>query len=429
MSTHPSQRVPASLSLSLSLISALLFPVSVSATAITPPKPERITLYATHYSTSTIYTLSLDRPRHNNGSYTLTETSSLKTCGEYPSWATFDADTRTLYCSDEAGYRNADGKENGSLTALSADENGVLSEVAVTGDAPGGGVHNVVYEAGGGRRFLAVAHYSGSAVSTYALPLTDNAKPLQVFEFDLSTPGANPDRQEAPHPHQAFLDPRGKFVLVPDLGADQVRVFAIDKTNGELNACPSLEFTRGGGPRHGVFFSPAGSWGLSGGEPPAKTTLYVVGELSGEVEAFAVFYSRDGCLKLRRIDAEVPYPGEIPEGASLAEIRLAGRDVYVSVRMDAAFDGNDSLATLRRSRDGKLAFEKITSSYGVLPRTFALNKAGDLVAIGNQLSSNVAIVTRDPRTGALGELVADLQVGVPGEPNALQGLSGIVWDE
>ncbi|KAL2815762.1 Lactonase, 7-bladed beta-propeller-domain-containing protein [Aspergillus cavernicola] len=388
--------------------------VSLPATATT------ITLYATHYSTSRIHTLSLTHS--SSAGYSLSETSSLDTCGTYPSWVTFDAATRTLYCSDEYG----DGKVNGSLTALRADGEGVLTELAVTGKVPGGGVHNVLFGEGG---FLAVAHYAGSALSTYALPLQENADSLQVFEFELSTPGTNPDRQEAPHPHQTILDPTGKFVLVPDLGADLIRVFAVDESNGGLSACPSFNYTLGGGPRHGVFWTEENALKIRGRVSSAQTILYVVGELNNEVEAFAISYPAKGCLAFRQIDTEVPYPEDLPEGASLGEIRLADNNVYVSVRMDAAFDGDDSLAHLRRNRNGTLAFEETTSSYGVLPRTFAINKAGDLVAVGNQLSSNVAIVTRDPATGALGEVVADLQVGVPGEPNTLEGLSSIVWDE
>ncbi|KAL3485185.1 Lactonase, 7-bladed beta-propeller-domain-containing protein [Aspergillus germanicus] len=384
-------------------------------------------LYATHYSTKSVYTLSLDRT--SDGSYALTQASSLETCGTYPSWVTFDSATRTLYCSDEYGWKNENESVNGSLTALAANGDGLLSEIAVTGTAPGSGVHNVVYEGEDGQ-YLAVAHYSGSAVSTYKLPLKAGADPLQVLEFELAGPGAVPDRQEAPHPHQAFLDPTGGFLLVPDLGADLVRVFAIDKSNGELNTCPSLNYTSGGGPRHGVFWTAEDSPKIRGRAPKApQTILYVAGELNGEVEGFAVSYPAGGCLAFRQIDADVPYPEGLPDGASLGEIRLAGGNVYVSVRLDAAFDGNDSLANLRRVRNGKLAFNEITSSYGVLPRTFAINKAGDLVAVGNQLSSNVAIVTRDPDTGALGEVVADLLVGVPGEPNTLEGLSSIIWDE
>lgn len=162
----------------------------------------------------------------------------------------------------------------------------------------------------------------------------------------------------------------------------------------------------------------------------AETVLYVAGELNGKVEAFAVSYQDSGCLAFKQIEVEVPYPEELPEGASLSEIRLVDSHLYVSVRQDKAFDGNDSIAKLVLDRDGTFEFQDIHTSGGEVPRTFAINKAGDLVAVGNQVSSNVAIVERDPDTGLLGSIVASLLIGTPGDPdNSVSGLSSIIWDE
>lgn len=52
---------------------------------------------------------------------------------------------------------------------------------------------------------------------------------LQNFPFTLTAPGTNPARQEAPHPHEALVDPTDSFIVVPDLGADLIRVFSIGK--------------------------------------------------------------------------------------------------------------------------------------------------------------------------------------------------------
>jgi len=39
---------------------------------------------------------------------------------------------------------------------------------------------------------------------------------------------------EAPHPHHVFTDPTGDFLLVPDLGADLIRINRIDRSTGAL---------------------------------------------------------------------------------------------------------------------------------------------------------------------------------------------------
>lgn len=103
-------------------------------------------LYATHYD-GNIYTLSLD------GGNSLSVTSSLKTCGEAPSWLTFDSSTRTLYCSDHAG----DATISGSLSSYAVDKDGRLTELADTADV-GAAVHSEMYTGENGDKYLAVAH-------------------------------------------------------------------------------------------------------------------------------------------------------------------------------------------------------------------------------------------------------------------------------
>lgn len=242
----------------------------------------------------------------------------------------------------------------------------------------------------------------------------------------MSQPGPKP-QQNAPHPHQVILDPTGSFLLVPDLGADQVRVYAIDHHSGHLNACPSLNCTAGSGPRHGLFWKSKPSH-LA--QAPV-TMLYTVSELGGHFNAFSASYLSSGCLAFQEEQSFVPYPGgQLPAGATPAELRMAGSSLYASIRFDQGFAPNDSLVTLLRSPDGTVKFSEVSSSYGTVPRTFVINKKGTLVAIGDQASSNVAIVMRDPQSGKLGDLIASLRVGEPGQAsNSSTGLSSIIWEE
>ncbi|RHZ43936.1 lactonase family protein [Aspergillus thermomutatus] len=383
------------------------------------------TLYATHYSGS-VYTLALD---HRNGNYNLSLASAMTTCGGMPSWLTLDPSTRTLYCSDETG----DATTNGTLSSYAVAGDGSLTQLAKVVDI-GGGVHSVVYEGDHGAKYLAIAHYSGSAVSTFALPLESEDEPLQVLRYK-TPPGPDP-QQDSSHPHQIILDPTGSFILVPDLGADEVRVYAIDKPSGQLNTCPSLNYTAGSGPRHGLFWSShqPHRHGLrvqnSAAKRAPQTMLYTVSELGHHFNAFAVSYLPSGCLGFRETQAFVPYPGgELPEGATLAELQHAGSNLYASIRSDHAFSGNDSLATLTRSTNGTVSFQELTSAHGIVPRTFVINKAGTLVAIGDQSSSNIAVGLRDPASGKLGGQVANIQVGEPGKPGTSTGLSRVIWAE
>lgn len=75
-----------------------------------------------------------------------------------------------------------------------------------------------------------------------------------------------------------------------------------------------------------------------------------------------------------------------------------------------------------------MALQDMSPTHGSYPRTFQINKAGNLVAIGNQNSGTVVIVARNPISGKLGKKVASIKVG-PQVTNGDGGLSSVIWDE
>lgn len=269
--------------------------------------------------------------------------------------------------------------------------------------------------------------------------MQEDQSQLQAFHFNLTRPG-KVDQQDSSHPHQVFLDPTGSFIVSPDLGADLLRVYAIDDgPSGKLSACPSLNVTYGSGPRHGVFWTDGTDQQAGVGRPThprkmaavGKTMMYLVNEIGGTMMVYDVSYSRSGCLSFEKTQTLVPYPGGVmPEGATPAGISRVGDVIYVSIRSDQKFKPSDSMVVLDRSpEDGSVKVRNSVSALGKVPRTFVINRAGDLVAIGNQASATVAIVRRDRETGNLGDEIAVLQVGEPGQVGTAEGLSSIIWDE
>ncbi|QEO15333.1 lactonase family protein [Agromyces intestinalis] len=106
---------------------------------------------------------------------------------------------------------------------------------------------HVAFDATGA--FVLAANYSGSRVSAHRVG--DDADAALVSAIDFTGHGPRADRQEAPHPHQVVLDPARDRVLVPDLGADRVRVLRLD-ADGRLGheASADLLLHPGAGPRH-----------------------------------------------------------------------------------------------------------------------------------------------------------------------------------
>lgn len=268
-------------------------------------------------------------------------------------------------------------------------------------------------------------HSDPSTLTTYALPLKSGGKVLQQLKFNMTQPGPNP-RQNAPHPHAAQVDPTGKFLLVPDLGADLVRIFSIDATSGQLTACVSGQAEPGNGPRHGAFWAPSSS------NPTQGLMLYTVNELGNSVTTWSVSYPQGKCLTLTRKATLPTYSGgALASGSKAAEVHVAGNFLYAANRADQTFGTQqDSLATYQiNAATGDLAWVEATNAHAWFPRTFQINKAGDLVAVGGQTSSNVAIIRRNPQTGKLGDLVASVQVATPGHEQQEDGLSAVIWVE
>lgn len=245
----------------------------------------------------------------------------------------------------------------------------------------------------------------------------------------MSGPGPIASRQDAPHPHAAITDPTGKYLIVPDLGADLIRIFSIAASTGQLTACTPAKADAGAGPRHGAWRSPN----------PASTNglmLYTVNELGNSVTTWSVSYPSSGCLTLSKKQTVSTYASGSPPSPKAstpikaAEVHIKDDFLYTSNRNDQLFgSGQDSLVTYNISSTGVLDFVEATNAHAWYPRTFSINKAGDAMAVGGQTSSNIAIIARDPTTGRLGNLLASIQLGPLGRDGQEDGLSAVVWDE
>lgn len=236
-------------------------------------------LYVASYA-GTVTTLSLTE---TNGSLALNITHVTQDCAPNPSWLTLDQPHGVLYCLNE-GLTTL----NGSLSTFTTSANGMLTHVQNISTIAGP-VSGVLYGSASGARGIALAHYAGAAVSTWRLADDANVTRVQNLTFTLGQPGPVTDRQDAPHEHEALTDPTGQYILVPDLGADVVRVFSYDFNNLLLTEKNPLRALSGSGPRHAAFWNPYGI-ACEG----CTTFLYVVGELDSSVTGYRVTYLPNG---------------------------------------------------------------------------------------------------------------------------------------
>ncbi|KAK1969471.1 putative isomerase YbhE [Colletotrichum sublineola] len=364
-------------------------------------------LYASSYS-GAITTLNFTLCANHATQSTLQPISSSGGCAPSPSWLTLDPVNSRLYCTDEGLTTNV-----GTVSSFTTGPDGVLQQLAKT-ETISGPVSAVVY--GDRGQGLAVAQYGGSSVSWFNISSPAALTAVKSETFNMSAPGPNPSRQDAPHPHEVFLDPKGQFILVPDLGADLVRVFAVDGAN--LVAVDSLTVAPGSGPRHVEFLV----------TPEGKTYLYLVSELSSTITAYDVTYRENKTLGFTEVYSGSTY-GEgatAPAGASGAEIWISpdGKFLTVSSRNDSAFTisnpdagsggvqiPSDSLNSFSiNEQTGALTLLQTFPAGGRTPRQFSVNKAGDLVAVGLQSDSRVVMISRDATSGKLVDIIASSKV-------------------
>ncbi|KAK5111865.1 hypothetical protein LTR62_004597 [Meristemomyces frigidus] len=359
----------------------------------------------------------------SNGSYNLENTFSNTECAPNPSWLTLDSNRGLLFCLNE-GLETV----NGSLSSFTVNRNGSLTHIKNETSIIGP-VNGVIYGEPAGQRGIVLAHYTGSAVTSWLLDGGGHFELNQNLPYTLSAPGPNAARQDAPHEHETILDPTGQYILVPDLGADLVRIYSWDVVTLKLKELSPLKAKAGSGPRHAAFWSP-----YAVASENSTTFLYLVAELASSVTGYAVSYlPNGGGLTFSEIYVSSTYGMlNLPEGNAPAEIAVSpdNRFLLISNRNNTSFSlpqtngsaiKSDSFSTFQFNEDGTLIFHQLWPSGGSYPRQFSVDKTGSLVAVGHQYDQNIVILERDVATGLVGEVVA--RMPTPGNTTCIQ------WNE
>ncbi|KAJ8120257.1 hypothetical protein ONZ43_g2987 [Nemania bipapillata] len=246
---------------------------------------------------------------------------------------------------------------------------------------------------------------------------------VQNETYKLDQPGPNPDRQDVPHPHQAILDPTSGFILVPDLGADLVRVYQADASNLKLTPIEPLKVTPGAGPRHGAFKTALN-----------KTYFYLATELGNTIIGYEVVYNKNKTLSFNELFTIPTHDDNrvLADTAAAGEIMVTpdGKFLIVSSRWEYSlqipnFDKSNSTKIVSDplinyaidNKTGSLKKIQEFAAGGAGPRHFSINGDGNRVAVGLQGDGRVAIIERDVRTGMLKDFVAS--ANVEGEVNAV----------
>ena len=292
-----------------------------------------------------------------------------------PSWVAIDPSGKFLYAVNEAGKDSSvrsfavDG-QSGKLT--------LLTQLYALGEDP---CYISIDKKGW---YVLIANYTSGNIAVFPLQAGGFIDEHLALVQDSGSLGPNKERQKGPHAHWIEASPDDRFVLVADLGLDEVLIYKFDSANGRLttNQPAFAKLKPGSGPRH-IAWHPNGRF------------IFVVSELSSTVTALR-YDAKRGSLK--EVGSVSTLPPNFSARNDVAEVAVHpnGKFLYVSNR------GNDSIAIF--SIDGSTG--ALTPTWGVPtggkePRHFAIDPLGHFLLAENQNSNSIVVFRIDQKTGSL----------------------------
>lgn len=287
-----------------------------------------------------------------------------------PSYLAFSPGREFLYCVNE--MKDYGGQASGAVSAFRIDRaTGALTFLNMQASHGTDPCHLLVDARG---RHVLVANFASGSVCV--LPVRADGSLDEACQVVQHVGGSvDPVRQLGPHAHAIALDAANRFAFVPDLGLDQVLIYAFDAETGQLTPNPRQAFAAtapGAGPRQ-VVMHPNGRF------------AYLINELNSTMSAYR-YDAQAGMLT--EIQTLPTLPNDFVDHSSCAEVQMSpsGHFLYGSNR------GHDTVATYAvDSATGLLEMVGHEHTGGRIPRNFEVSPDGAFLAAANQDSDNVVM--------------------------------------
>jgi len=301
-----------------------------------------------------------------------------------PSFLAIHPSGKFLYAVNETG--NFQGQASGAISAYAIDRS--TAKLTLLNQVASGGADPCYVSLDKTGKYVLVANYTGGSAAVF--PILDDGKLGSRTAFVQHTGhGVNLERQEGPHLHWTGTSPDNRFVLMTDLGLDEVGIYRFDSTKGTLGIRDSLHamVTDGAGPRH-IAFHPNGK------------IFYLLNEMQGTVDVYA-YKAREEKRPTTQVLQEIStlpadYAGAKQNTTAEIVVHPSGRFLYASNR------GHDSIAVFAiDSATGKLTSKGYVPTGGKEPRHFAIDPTGKYLLAENQLSDSIVTFGIDPASGQL----------------------------
>ena len=232
------------------------------------------------------------------------------------------------------------------------------------------------------------ANYMGGSVSVFQTKEGRISTLSQKLEY--FGKGVHP-QQGSSHAHMVELTAKEDQLHVSDLGADKIYHYAI-RPDGLLETKYSItQFPAGTGPRHFVFSTD-------------EKFVYIVGELSGTVDVYAVQNGQWTAVQRETIDFS---KGAGPKASADIHISPNGKWLIASNRIT-----QNSLVVFRIEASGRLRFTR-EIIVGKVPRNFQFDRSGKMIFVACKDENRIQQFSFNPETGEMADLQADIEVKSP----------------
>jgi 6-phosphogluconolactonase len=267
---------------------------------------------------------------------------------------------------------------NGSLTALNK--------------ASSGGKHPCYVAIDRSGKWVFTGNYSSGNIGLLRLRPDGSLDSMQQV-IQHSGSGQDKNRQQGPHIHATFISADNKYLYVPDLGIDKLKVYRFNKSKGKLKLRATAASKPGSGPRH-FDIAPGNKFG------------YLLEEMSGTVVCYKL---KKGNLQFQQRISILPAGFKGAIGAADIHVSPDGKFLYCSNRGD---DNSISIFAIH-PEDGKLTLIGHQPTFGKTPRNFNIDPSGNFLLVANQNSDEIVIFKIERETGLLTDTGKRIKVPNP----------------
>ena len=238
------------------------------------------------------------------------------------------------------------------------------------------------------------ANYSGGSVAVHPLAEDGSIKhDAQVIAYTDSS--IIKERQDQSHIHSTVFSPDYRYLFLPDLGADKIRIYKFNDLQDQPLQTAQIPFVKtvaGSGPRHFTFH-------------PNGKFAYCIEELSGTIDIFK--YANGKLDKIQRI---ATHTDQFKDNFGSADIHISpdGKFLYASNR---GVENNIAIFSIKN--EGTLSNIGYQSSLGNHPRNFSIDASGKFLIAANMISGDIVVFKRNSKTGLLTKVGTEIKIANP----------------